>query len=170
MTFFSYYIVFEALWNIGWIRHNHSYLSNWNSWDLPSKEILAIDLRNHCLACRNYHFKTVTQRMDQVWQGANSGKTMILCKINSVIVLAQNNMFYTVSEHLMTFSSILLLKYQDNSQRRTKKHKAESKSNAVEKTAPKHSHLDSDNFIKYTHQLEKHRRFGSANKWEEDMT
>lgn len=56
---------------------------------------------------------------------------MFSCKINSVIVLAQKNMFYTVSEHLMTFSSILLLKFQDDSQRRTRKLKAESKGNAL---------------------------------------
>lgn len=155
--FFSYYIVIETLWNSRWIRDNHSYLTNWNSWVSLSKEMLAIGLRNHYLAYRNHHFKTVMQRTDQVWQGSNSGETTILCKINSGIVLAQNNMLYTVSEHLMTFPSILLLKYQDDSQCRTRKLKAESKNKALQKTAPKHSHLDSHNFIKYTHQLEKHR-------------
>lgn len=66
---FSCYMVFAIVRNSRWIRHNHSYLTNWNSWDSLSKEIFAIDLRNHYLAYKNYHFKTVTWRMDRVWQG-----------------------------------------------------------------------------------------------------
>lgn len=56
---------------------------------------------------------------------------MISSKINSEIVSVHNNLFYTESGHLMTFSSFLLLKYQDDSQYRTRKLKAESKSNAL---------------------------------------
>lgn len=71
---------------------------------------------------------------------------MILCKTNSVIVTAQN-IFFAVSECLMTFSAILFLSYVEQNNL-----KAGPQNSSRQKIAPSTTTLIATIFLKCTHQ------------------